>query len=74
MIDETYVMPDALPANGNHILLTTTHPDSVKTIAWVRQYRQSRVFCLQSGHDNQTWADASFQRLLRQGILWSSGE
>lgn len=73
MIDETYVMPDALPENGNHILLTTSHPDCVRTIAWTRQYRRSRVLCLQSGHDNQTWANDCFRQLLRQGILWSSG-
>ena len=73
MIDETYVMPDARAANGNHILLTTRHVDCMKTIAWTRHYRQSCVFCLQSGHDNQTWADVSFRQLLRQGILWSAG-
>jgi trehalose utilization protein len=68
MIDETYTMPDA-PAE-NHILLTTDHSDSLKTLAWVRQHGQSRVFCLQSGHDNQTWADPNFRRVLRQGIVW----
>jgi trehalose utilization protein len=71
MIDETYRMPDA-PAE-NHILLTTDHPDSLKTLAWVRQHGQSRVFCLQSGHDNQTWTDPNFRRVLRQGIVWCAG-
>ena len=68
MCDETYTMPDA-PAE-NHIVFTTDHPDSLNTLAWVRQHGESRVFCLQSGHDNQTWTDPNFRRVLRQGILW----
>ena len=69
--DETYLMGDA--GGDNHILLTTDHADSMNTLAWVRQYRQCRVVCLQLGHDNQVWADAGFRRFLQQAIVWSSG-
>ena len=68
MVDETYTMADA--GEGSQILLTTDHPKSMKTIAWARQYKKSRVFCFESGHDNQTWVDANFRRVLRRGILW----
>jgi type 1 glutamine amidotransferase len=71
MIDETYSMADAGP--GSHVLLTCHHPRSMRTIAWTRQHRASRVFCLQSGHDNQTWTNPSFRELLRRGIAWSAG-
>lgn len=68
MIDESYTMADA--GAGSEILLTTDHPKSMKTIGWTREYKQSRVFCLESGHDNQTWVDANFREVLRRGIQW----
>jgi trehalose utilization protein len=68
MIDETYTMASA--GEGSEVLLTTDHPKSMKTLGWARQYKQSRVFCLESGHDNQTWADPSFREVLRRGLLW----
>jgi hypothetical protein len=72
MTDETYLMTDA--AADNHILVTTDHPRSMTTLAWVRQHRLSRVFCLQAGHDQTVWKQAQFQTLLRQGIRWCAPE
>lgn len=66
--DETYLMPDA--AGENHILITTDHPRSMTTLAWTRQHRRSRVFCLQGGDERAAWDNASFRALLRQGIHW----
>ncbi|MEJ2212115.1 MAG: ThuA domain-containing protein [Anaerolineae bacterium] len=71
MVDETYRMPDA--AGDNQVLLRTDHPQSMETVAWVRRYTKSQVFCLQSGHDRQTWEDENFQAVLRRGIVWSCG-
>ena len=71
MVDETYVMGDAGP--GSTVLITYSHPRSMRTIAWTRQYRASRVFCYQAGHDNATWPDPSFREVLRRGILWAAG-
>lgn len=68
--DETYVMRDAQPEQGNTVLLTTGYEPSMRTLAWARQYRSSRVFCFQSGHDRQSWEDRSFRRMLLQGIQW----
>jgi trehalose utilization protein len=68
MTDETYLMSDA--SGDNHILITTQHPRSMTTLAWTRQYKTSRVFCLQSGHDYHTWRDANFRKLLTQAIVW----
>lgn len=69
--DETYQMADAVD-DDNHVLLTTSHPDSMTTLAWTRQYRASRVVCLQMGDDARAWADESFRRLLAQAIAWSA--
>jgi len=68
MIDETYTMADA--GEGSEILLTTEHPKSMKTLGWTRQHKKSRVFCFESGHDNQTWVDPNFREVLRRGVLW----
>lgn len=69
MVDETYHMANA--AGDNQILLTVKHHQSMETVAWVHQYKTNRVFCLQSGHDHQTWADENFKLVLRRGIEWS---
>jgi len=73
MTDETYLMPDARPADAggdNHILITTEHPHSMKTLAWTHTYQLSRVFCLQGGDDQQAWCNPHFRTLLNQGIHW----
>jgi len=71
MIDETYTMADAGP--DSHVLLTCEHPKSMKTLAWTRQHGLSRVLCFESGHDNQTWANAGFRQVLARGIQWCAG-
>ena len=54
-------------------LITTDNPSGVHNIAWVRQYRGSRVFCYASGHDNATYADPGFRKVLLQGLRWAAG-
>ncbi|MBV7339726.1 ThuA domain-containing protein [Chloroflexi bacterium TSY] len=71
MVDETYKMESA--GNDSHILLTTDHPTSMHTLGWTRKFRQSRVFCFQSGHDNQTYVNPSFRKVLLRGIQWCAG-
>lgn len=70
MTDETYTMPPA--GEGSQILITTKHPNSVSTIAWTRHYRNSKVFCFQSGHDSKVYSNENFRQIVRQGILWLS--
>jgi hypothetical protein len=69
MTDETYTMANA--GEGSEILLTVDHPKSMKTIGWTRQFKKSRVFCMESGHDNQAWANPHFRQVLQRGIQWS---
>ena len=68
MIDETYTMADA--GEDSDTLLTTHHPKSMRTLAWTRTHKNARVFCFQSGHDNQTWVNGEFRGILRRGIHW----
>ena len=64
-------MPDA--GGDNHILITTDHPQSMRTLAWTRQFRQSRVFCLQGGDGERAWVNAQFRTLLAHGMRWCAG-
>ena len=68
MIDETYNLADT--GEGSKILLRTDHPQSMSTIAWTRKHKHVRVFCLQSGHDNQTLANPNFRKILGRGVHW----
>ena len=47
IVDETYNIGDA--DEDSHILLTTDHPQSMKTIAWTRTFGKARVFCYRGG-------------------------
>jgi hypothetical protein len=68
MTDETYTMDDAGP--DSEILLTVDHPRSTRTIAWTRQHKRARVFCLELGHDNSAWSNPHFRALVERGIQW----
>lgn len=68
MGDETYLMNSA--GEDSTILLTVDHPNSMDVIGWSREYGNSRIFCLQSGHDNVTYSDPNFRKVLQQGIEW----
>ncbi len=71
MEDETYHM--GLPGADCHALIATGHPLSMPIVAWTRMYRNARVFCYQSGHDNMAYAHPTFRRVVRQGLLWCAG-
>ena len=70
--DETYTMSSA--DEGSRILLTTDHARSMRTLAWTRRFGKSRVFCFQSGHDNDAYADPGFRTVLHRGIRWAAGK
>ena len=72
VVDETYSIgePDL---SGNTILITTPNTSGVRNIAWVRRYRDSRVFCYASGHDDQTYSHEGFRRILLRGLRWAAG-
>jgi len=69
MVDESYEMDS--PDQDSRPLLTTDHPDSMRVLAWTRQFRNARVFCYQSGHDEQAWKNPAFRTILGRGILWT---
>lgn len=71
LVDESYAMAEPTP--DNHVLVTTEHPSSLRAIAWTRTYGSSRVFCYQSGHDDEAWSSPSYRELLHRGLTWAAG-
>ncbi len=71
MVDETYSMASA--GQESHLLLTTEHPNSMNVLGWTRQFRNARVFCFQSGHDNLTYVNPTFRKTILRGIQWCAG-
>lgn len=69
--DELYLMQNA--GDGCEVLLTTNHPQSMKTIAWTRRFKNAKVFCYQSGHDAEAFTEANFIRIVARGLLWLAG-
>ncbi len=73
IVDETYTMGEP-EEPGNHILIATENETSIKNIAWTRRYKNSRVFCYASGHDNRAYADENFRKVVYNGLLWAAGK
>jgi uncharacterized protein len=70
MTDETYTMEE--PSAANNVVMTTEHPNSMRAIAWTRSFKNSRVFCYQSGHDRSAYENLSFRTVLERGMLWAA--
>ena len=68
MVDETYTMASA--SEGSQALLTVEHPLSMQVLGWAREYKNSRVFCYQSGHDDLAYSDPNYRVVLERGIKW----
>ena len=67
-IDETYTMKD--PDSNSDIILSSDDPKSMNAIAWTRKYKNSKVLCYQSGHDNEVFANPNFKKIIYRGINW----
>jgi hypothetical protein len=69
--DETYGRLSVDP--GVEVLLTTEEATSHPQIAWAHRIEGTRVACIQLGHDHLAYENPSYQRLVRQAILWTAG-
>jgi uncharacterized protein len=75
MTDEVYIIDEPGQVAGaggfaSDVLLTTDNPNSMKALGWAHQYRRSRVFCYESGHDNEVYTNPNFQAVLHRAIQW----
>jgi type 1 glutamine amidotransferase len=70
IIDEVYggveILPQVKP------LLSTTHPKSMRYLAWINHYGNSDVIYIQLGHGPSGYSNPNFRKLVQQAIEWSA--
>jgi len=70
--DETYVHQKL---NPDIVVLTERTEGSRKEpYTWVRNEGKGRVFYTAYGHDDSTWKNRDFLKLVRNGVLWAIGD
>ncbi|MGF1585806.1 MAG: ThuA domain-containing protein [Bacteroidales bacterium] len=52
-------------------LLSTSHPECSPIVAWANEYSNSKIVYILLGHDNNSWSNDNFQKLLRNAISWT---
>jgi len=70
--DETYVHSQLQP--DNEVLMVRDEEGRKEPYTWVRTQGKGRVFYTAYGHDERTWDNPSFQKLVGNGILWAVGD
>jgi type 1 glutamine amidotransferase len=70
IVDEVYggveILPQVKP------LLSTTHPKSMRYLAWINHYGNSDVIYIQPGHGPSGYSNPNYRKLIRQAIEWSA--
>lgn len=70
ILDEVYgdveISPQVKP------LLSTTHPKSMRYLAWINHYGKSDVIYIQLGHGPSGFSNPNFRKLVQQAIEWSA--
>jgi uncharacterized protein len=70
ILDEVYngveILPQVKP------LLSTTHPKSMRYLAWINHYGNSDVIYIQLGHGPSGYENPNFRKLIKQAIEWSA--
>lgn len=70
IFDEVYGDVEILP--GVKPLLSTTHPKSMRYLAWINHYGRSDVIYIQLGHGPSAFSNLNFRKLMQQAIEWSA--
>jgi putative membrane-bound dehydrogenase-like protein len=70
--DETYVHSQL--NKDMTILMERTEGDRKEPYTWVREQGKGRVFYTAYGHDERTWNQPEFQKLVANGVLWAIGD
>ncbi|MFK5974475.1 MAG: plastocyanin/azurin family copper-binding protein [Flavobacteriaceae bacterium] len=68
-LDETYVH-DKISADIS-ILMERVEGDHREPWTWTKTHGKGKVFYTAYGHDERTWSNIGFQKLIKQGILWA---
>uniref|UniRef100_UPI004048C8E1 PVC-type heme-binding CxxCH protein n=1 Tax=Algoriphagus sp. TaxID=1872435 RepID=UPI004048C8E1 len=70
--DETYVHSQINP--DIQVLMERQEGDKKEPYTWIRNEGEGRVFYTAYGHNEETWKQPEFHKLLANGILWAVGE
>ena len=70
ILDEVYNGAEILPQVKP--LLSTTHPKSMRYLAWINHYGRSDVIYIQLGHGPSAFSNPNYRKLIRQAIEWSA--
>jgi putative membrane-bound dehydrogenase-like protein len=71
--DETYVHTKHNPVDRT-VLMERVDEHGREPYTWVRTEGKGRVFYTAYGHDERTWSQPGFQRLIEQGLVWTVDE
>jgi uncharacterized protein len=70
--DETYEH-DKL-AKDITVLMERVEGEHHEPWTWVKEFGNGRVFYTAYGHDERTWNNPGFHKLIKEGILWAVGD
>ncbi|MPY89377.1 MAG: dehydrogenase [Luteitalea sp.] len=68
--DEAYAHTKHNPADRT-VLMNRVGEQGREPWTWVRTQGKGRVFYSAYGHDQRTWENPAFQKLIEQGIVWA---
>ncbi|MCC8424376.1 PVC-type heme-binding CxxCH protein [Mucilaginibacter sp. UR6-11] len=70
--DETYVHTKI---NKNiHVITQRVEGDHHEPYTWTNTYGKGRVFYTAYGHDEHTWKNPDFLKMLENGVIWAVGK
>ena len=70
--DETYVHQNLNP--NMTVLMTRKEGDGAEPYTWVRNQGKGRIFYTAYGHNDSTWTNPGFEKLVNNGVLWAIGD
>lgn len=70
--DETYVHQKLNP--DIQVLMERVEGVKKEPYTWVRNEGKGRVFYTAYGHDDTTWKNGNFLKLVKNGVLWALGD
>jgi type 1 glutamine amidotransferase len=70
-VDETY--KNLWIADEADVILRVEEETSDGPVAWISPYQNSRIVCVQLGHDRNAFLNPGFRKLIQRAIFWSSG-
>lgn len=67
--DETYVHHKI--AKDIHVLTERVEGDHHEPYTWVKNYGKGKVFYTAYGHDERSWKNPEFLKMLENGVVWA---